>query len=94
MTWNLRLVDMSNSYEDYFEVREVYYDTMGKPIGHSKAAIGGEDRLEVDRYIEMAKAALDKPILKFADNQEVDHVKMLQEECIALRKQLNDRNDS
>ena len=91
MTWNLRLVNMSNSYEDYFEIREVYYDTMGKPIGHSKAAIGGEDRLEVDRYIELAKLALDKPILKFADNQEVDHTKMLEDECAALRKQLNDR---
>ena len=65
MSWNLRLVNMSNSYEDYFEIREVFYDTMGKPIGHSKAAIGGEDRLEVDRYIELAKLALDKPIIKF-----------------------------
>jgi hypothetical protein len=42
---------------------------MGKPIGHTKAAIGGEDRLEVDRYIELAKLALDKPILKFADHE-------------------------
>ena len=91
MTWNLRLVNMSNSYEDYFEIREVYYDTMGKPIGHSKAAIGGEDRLEVDRYIELAKLALDKPILKFADNKETNHTKMLEDECAALRKQLNDR---
>jgi hypothetical protein len=90
MTWNLRLVDMSSPYEDYFEICEVFYDTMGKPIGYSKAAIGGEDRLEVDRYIEMCKDALDKPILKFADNQEVDHTKMLEEECIALRKQLDE----
>jgi hypothetical protein len=69
MTWNLRLVNMSSAYEDYFEIREVFYDTMGKPIGHSKAAIGGEDRLEIDRYIELAKLALDKPILKFANNE-------------------------
>ena len=68
MTWNLRLVDMSNPYEDYFEIREVFYDTMGKPIGHTKAAIGGEDRIEVDRYIELAQQALKKPILKFAKN--------------------------
>jgi 4-aminobutyrate aminotransferase-like enzyme len=41
MTWNLRLVDMSNPYEDYFEIREVFYDTMGKPIGngHPLAAV-------------------------------------------------------
>jgi len=69
MTWNLRLVNMSNAYEDYFEIREVFYDTMGKPMGHSKAAIGGEDRLEVDRYIELAKLALDKPIIKFANHE-------------------------
>ena len=69
MTWNLRLVNMSNSYEDYFEIREVFYDNMGKPIWHSKAAIGGEDRLEVDRYIELAKLALDKPIIKFANHE-------------------------
>jgi hypothetical protein len=90
MTWNLRLVDMSTPYEDYFEIREVYYDTMGKPMGHSAAGIGGEDRLEVDRYIEMAKQALDKPILKFADTEKFDKTKMLEEECAALRKQLND----
>jgi hypothetical protein len=68
MTWNLRLVDLSNPYEDYFEIREVFYDTMGKPIGHTKAAIGGEDRIEVDRYIELAQQALAKPTLKFAKN--------------------------
>ena len=54
MTWNLRLVNMSNPYEDYFEIREVYYDTMGKPIGHSSASIGGEDRLEVDLILILA----------------------------------------
>jgi hypothetical protein len=59
---------MSTPYEDYFEIREVFYDEMGKPIGHTKAAISGEDRLEIDRYIELAKQALDKPILKFANN--------------------------
>jgi hypothetical protein len=68
MTWNLRLVDLSNPYEDYFEIREVFYDTMGKPIGHTKAAIGGEDRIEVDRYIELAQQALAKPTLKFFKN--------------------------
>jgi hypothetical protein len=96
MTWNLRLVDMSTAYEDYLEIREVYYDTMGKPIAHSNAAIGGEDRLEVYRYIEMAKQALDKPILKFADIESTNRTKMLEDECAALREQLkeleNDRN--
>lgn len=90
MTWNLRLVNMCSPYEDYFEIREVFYDTMGKPVGHSNASIGGEDRLEVDRYIQLAKEALDKPILKFSDNEKSNRYKMLEEECNALRKQLND----
>jgi len=98
MTWNLRLVNMSSPYEDYFEIREVYYDTMGKPIGHSNASIGGEDRLEVDRYIQMCKEALDKPILKFADAEKSNKTQMLEDECAALRKQLeeleHDRNFS
>jgi hypothetical protein len=90
MTWNLRLVNLSSPYEDYFEIREVYYDTMGKPIGHSNAAVGGEDRLEVDRYIQMCKEALDKPILKFADAERSNNTKMLEDECAALRKQINE----
>jgi cell division septum initiation protein DivIVA len=81
---------MSSPYEDYFEIREVYYDTMGKPIGHGNAAIAGEDRLEVDRYIELAKQALDKPILKFADTERSNNTKMLEDECAALRKQINE----
>jgi len=72
MTWNLRLVNMSSPYEDYFEIREVYYDNMGKPVAHSKAAIGGEDRLEVDRYIELAKLALDKPVIKFVNHEDTN----------------------
>jgi hypothetical protein len=60
---------MCNPYEDYFEIREVYYDNMGKPVAHSRASIGGEDRLEVDRYIELAKLALDKPVIKFVDHE-------------------------
>jgi hypothetical protein len=63
---------MCNSYEDYFEIREVYYDNMGKPVGHSRASIGGEDRLEVDRYIELAKLALDKPIIKFTNHEDTN----------------------
>lgn len=90
MTWNLRLVNMSNAYEDYFEIREVFYDAMGKPIGHSNASIGGEDIFEVNRYIELAKMALEKPIIKFADTERSNNTKMLEDECEALRKQINE----
>jgi hypothetical protein len=70
MTWNLRVVNMSDDHEDYFEVREVYYDQIGKPIGHTAAAIGGMNTDEMRQYIKWAQEALDKPVLTFKDNHE------------------------
>ena len=70
MTWNLRVVDMGDENESYLEIREVYYDTMGKPMGHCPAAIGGEDIEEMRQYIKWAQDALDKPVLTFKDNHE------------------------
>jgi len=66
MTWNLRLVDMTESPDDpYIEIREVFYDQVGKPLGHTTATMGGEDQQEIRTYLEWALEALDKPILKF-----------------------------
>ena len=70
MTWNLRLVDMNNVEaldEPYIEIREVYYDQIGKPLGHCRATMGGETKEEIKNYLEWALEALDKPVLKFKD---------------------------
>ncbi len=70
MTWNLRLVKMKSEEfpdEDYIEIREVYYDQLGKPIGHCQATIGGENIAEIREYIEWAIDCLDKPVLTFGD---------------------------
>jgi hypothetical protein len=69
MTWNLRLVNMSDGSEPYVEIREVYYDQIGKPLGHSAATMGGEDSNEIKTYLEWANQALSKPILNFGDNK-------------------------
>ena len=66
MTWNLRLVDMTESPDEpYIEIREVFYDQVGKPLGHTTATMGGEDQKEIRTYLGWALEALDKPILKF-----------------------------
>lgn len=68
MTWNLRLVEMSNDEcldEKYIEIREVFYDNLGKPLGHTRATAGGENIEEIRRYLEWSLEALDKPILTF-----------------------------
>lgn len=70
MTWNLRLVEMtSEEFPDdpYIEIREVYYNQFGKPIGHCSASMGGENIAEIRTYIEWAIECLDKPILTFGD---------------------------
>lgn len=70
MTWNLRLVDLTDpEYPDdeYIEIREVFYDSMGKPLGHTAATMGGADRDEIKQYLKWALEALDRPLVKFKD---------------------------
>ena len=70
MTWNLRLVQMSNDEcldEEYIEIREVFYDNLGKPLGHTRATAGGENVEEIRRYLTWALEALDKPVLTFGE---------------------------
>ena len=68
MTWNLRLVEMMAEGcqdERYIEIREVFYDQVGKPLGHTTATVGGENVEEIKQYLTWALEALDKPILTF-----------------------------
>jgi predicted dithiol-disulfide oxidoreductase (DUF899 family) len=71
MTWNLRLVSMGDQdFEEdpYVEIREVFYDTLGKPLGHTTATMSGEDTAEIRQYLMWALEALDKPVLTFQDD--------------------------
>jgi hypothetical protein len=53
--------------EPYIEIREVFYDTLGKPLGHTTATVGGENVTEIRQYLTWALEALDKPILDFKE---------------------------
>jgi len=71
MTWNLRLVQMSNDEcldDFYMEIREVYYDQLGKPLGHCRATSGGENVEDIRQYLTWALEALDKPVLTFGES--------------------------
>jgi len=68
MTWNLRLINMTEISDDpYIEVREVFYDQLGKPLGHTTATMSGETKEEIKAYLQWALEALEKPVLKFKD---------------------------
>jgi len=68
MTWNLRLVNMGGE-EPWVELREVFYDEIGKPIGHTTALVSGETVEEVKFYLSKAIEGLDKPILTFVSER-------------------------
>jgi hypothetical protein len=70
MTWNLRLVQISNDEcpdDFYVEIREVFYDQLGKPLGHTRATAGGENAEEIRTYLQWSLEALDKPVLTFGE---------------------------
>jgi hypothetical protein len=53
--------------EVYFEIREVFYDNLGKPLGHTRATSGGESIEDIKRYLTWSLEALDKPVLTFKE---------------------------
>jgi hypothetical protein len=61
------MIDAEFPSDPYVEVREVFYDTLGKPLGHTTATISGDSKDEVATYLQWALEALNKPILKFKD---------------------------
>jgi hypothetical protein len=68
MTWNLRLVNITeNPEEPYIEIREVFYDALGKPLGHTTATMSGKNPEEIRTYLKWALEALDKPVLTFGE---------------------------
>ena len=56
-----------NPEESYIEIREVFYDALGKPLGHTTATMGGENLEEIGTYLKWALEALDKPVLTFGE---------------------------
>ena len=70
MTWNLRLVEIvaeGCQDERHIELREVFYDQLGKPMGHTTATVGAGNVAEIKQYLTWALEALDKPILNFKE---------------------------
>jgi hypothetical protein len=61
------MIDPEFPDEKYMEIREVFYDNLGKPLGHTTATMGGENQEEIKTYLEWALEALNKPVLKFKD---------------------------
>jgi len=70
MTWNLRLVNVTDPEfpeDKCIEICEVYYDQIGKPLGYCTATMSGESKEDIKQYLQWAVEALEKPVLTFKD---------------------------
>ena len=65
MSWNYRVVEFESAEgEKYFEVKEVFYNRDGKPVGYSDAVVSGESYSELMQIINMIKRDVLRPVIK------------------------------
>jgi hypothetical protein len=69
MAWNLRFVVFEDelTLEPYMELREVFYDENGLPMGHARATVGGNNMEEITQYLDRALEATTNPVLRDED---------------------------
>ena len=70
MSWSLRVVKTSAKDEDYYEIREVYFDSMGVLLGHTQATVGGESIEELREYLTWMLESLSKKVIKSEEFKE------------------------
>ena len=80
MTWNYRVVrftgeNMISDTGEYYEIKEVFYDTNGKPAGYSDATCGDDTYDGLFKVMGMMQSAHAKPVLdeaEFYSKQPID----------------------
>jgi hypothetical protein len=65
--WNYRVVKTKDEDGEFLEIREVYYDQLGKPMGHCGATVIGDTLGEIETVLQMMAQSLEKAIVKAED---------------------------
>jgi hypothetical protein len=65
MSWNYRIVRFKSEEdtEEYYEIKEVFYDHLGKPVGYSDATCGADTYDGLFKVMGMMQSAHAKPVL-------------------------------
>ena len=69
MSWNYRIVRFKDTdfgegdYGNYYEVKEVFYNTDGKPVGYSDATLGADTYDGLFKVAGLMQSAHAKPVL-------------------------------
>lgn len=70
MTWNYRVVRFKTDDEEsgeYYEIKEVFYDVSGRPVGYSDANCGSDTYDGLFKCMSMMQSAHAKPTLDEAE---------------------------
>ena len=72
MTWNYRVVRFKDETivsdtGEYYEIKEVFYDTFDKPIGYSDAVCGADTYEGLFKCMALMQSAHTKPTLDASD---------------------------
>jgi hypothetical protein len=66
MTWNHRIVrTFDETYGEYFELAEVFYDSGGEAYAYGGASINGDTVYSLTEQVERFKRGLEMPILEY-----------------------------
>jgi hypothetical protein len=66
MSWNYRVVHFKHpefEEDDYYEIKEVFYDVGGEPVGYSDAVCGSDTYEGLFKCMSMMQSAHAKPVL-------------------------------
>jgi len=63
MTWNYRIVKQ----DDHYELCEVYYNPLGKPIGYCSTNPVGDSPEELQSVLDMMSEGCSRPIFEAKD---------------------------
>lgn len=65
MSWNYRVVRFINDeMGEYFEIKEVFYDSAGELAGYSEASVFSETFEGLNKCMKMMAEACSKPFIK------------------------------
>ncbi len=66
-TWSLRVLEVPDGANSYYEVREVFYNRNGEPFGHTKVSLVAESKEALSKYLEWVVEATEKPVFRETD---------------------------
>ena len=69
MSWNYRVVRFTEIVgdEEFYEIKEVFYDVAGKPVGYSDAVCGSDTYEGLFKCMSMMQSAHAKPVINEGD---------------------------